>query len=49
MPQKNILVEKIIPLIKSKTILSISGVSGTGKTSLALFLIGHSITHIKPF
>ncbi len=41
--------EWIRTLISEKNIISISGASGTGKTTLAQFLVGNILTHTKSY
>jgi RecA/RadA recombinase len=44
MSNKNIIIDKLTELTKKKGIISLSGGSGTGKTTFALYFIGNSLT-----
>ncbi|MHA1660821.1 MAG: NB-ARC domain-containing protein [Promethearchaeota archaeon] len=46
--QVNIL-KNLKELLTTKTVFSISGASGTGKTTLAQYLVGNFLTSVKPY
>jgi len=48
MTQQNLILDGIKEIFQDNTVISISGKSGTGKTSLALYLVGSYLTSVIP-
>jgi RecA/RadA recombinase len=49
MPEKNVIFREIGKFLQIQNIMNISGEAGTGKTTLAVYLVGHYLTQKPPF